>query len=61
MALSNHKETPFDLLIGYTPQAHQPTRKTDIPSMQERLSAIEETRKAAQEAQCKAQESWITE
>jgi len=28
--------------------------------MQERLSAIEEARKAAQEAQCKAQESWIT-
>ena len=55
------KKTPFDLLIGYTPQAHQPTRKTDIPSMQEHLSAIEEARKAAQEAQRKAQESWITD
>ena len=55
------KKTPFDLLIGYTPQVHQPTRKTDIPSMQECLSAIEEARKAAQEAQCKAQESWVTE
>jgi len=29
--------------------------------MQECLSAIKETRKATQEAQCKAQESWITE
>jgi len=55
------KKTPFDLLIGYTLQVHQPTRKTDIPSMQERLSAIKEARKAAQEAQCKTQESWITE
>jgi len=24
------KKTPFNLLIGYTPQAHQPTRKTHI-------------------------------
>jgi len=55
------KKTPFDLLIGYTLQVHQPTRKTDIPSLEQRLSAIEEARKAAQEAQRKAQESWIKE
>jgi len=29
------KKTPFDLLIGYTPQVHQPTRKTDIPSLEQ--------------------------
>jgi len=29
------KKTPFDLLIGYTPQIHQPTRKTDIPSLEQ--------------------------
>jgi len=29
------KKTPFDLLIGYMPQIHQPTRTTDIPSMKE--------------------------
>jgi len=52
---------PFDLLIGYTPQVHQPTRKTDIPSLEQRLSSIDEARKAAQEAQRKAQESWIKE
>jgi len=55
------KKTPFDLLIGYTPQIHQPTRKTDIPSLEQRLSAINEARKAAQEAQRKVQESWIKE
>jgi len=55
------KKTPFDLLIGYTPQIHQPTRKTDIPSLEQRLLAIDEARKAAQEAQRKAQESWIKE
>jgi len=27
------KKIPFDILIGYTPQIHQPTRKTDIPSI----------------------------
>jgi len=55
------KKTPYDLLIGYTPQVHQPTRKTTIPSLEQRLLSIEEARKAAQEAQCKAQESWIKE
>ena len=29
------KKTPFDLLIGYTPQVHQPTRKTTIPSLEQ--------------------------
>jgi len=55
------KKTPFDLLIGYMLQIHQPTRTTDIPSMKERLMTIEEARKAAQEVQHKAQESWIKE
>jgi len=55
------KKTPYDLLIGYTPQIHQPTRKTTIPSLETRLLSIEEARKAAQEAQRKAQESWIKE
>ena len=55
------KKTPYDLLIGYTPQVHQPTRKTTIPSLEQRLLSIEEARKATQEAQHKAQESWIKE
>jgi len=53
------KKTLFDLLIGYTPQIHQPTSKTDIPSIQQRITNIKEARKAAQEVQCKAQDSWI--
>ena len=55
------KKTPYDLFIGYTPQAYQPTRKTTSPSLKQWLSAIKEARKAAQEAQHKAQESWIKE
>ena len=53
------KKSPFDLLIGYTPSVHQPTRTTDIPMLNQQLSSIEDARKAAQEAQCKAQESWV--
>ena len=55
------KKTPFDLIIGYTPQIHQPTRKTNVPSLEQRLSSIQEARSAAQEAQRKAQDSWITD
>ena len=55
------KKTPFDLLIGYTPQIHQPTRSSDLPTIEQRLSAIKEVRNATQEAQRKAQESWIKE
>jgi len=55
------KKTPFDLLIGYTPQIHQPTRSSNLPTFEQRLSAIKEARNAAQEAQRKAQESWIKE
>jgi hypothetical protein len=41
------KKTPFDLLIGYTLHIHQPTRKTNVPSLKERLSHISEARSAA--------------
>jgi hypothetical protein len=53
------KCTPFNLLIGYTPQIHQPTRKTNVPSLEQQLSTINEARSAAQEAQRKAQDSWV--
>jgi len=51
------KKTLFNLLIGYTSQIYQPTRKTDIPSIQQRITNIEEARKATQEVQRKAQDS----
>ena len=53
------KKPPFDLLIGYMPCVHQPTRSTDIPTLEQRLRSIKEAREATQEAQHKAQESWI--
>jgi len=53
------KKAPFDLIMGYTPRVHQPIRSTDIPTLGKRLDHIKEAREAAQEAQHKAQESWI--
>jgi len=53
------KKAPFDLLVGYTPRVHQPTRSTDIPILEKCLTNIKEAREAAQEAQRKAQDSWI--
>jgi len=53
------KKAPFDLLVGYTPRIYQPTRSTDIPTLEKCLTNIKEAREAAQEAQCKAQDSWI--
>jgi hypothetical protein len=50
------KQAPFNTLIGYTPAAHQPTRTTDLPTLQERLDKIKESRSAAQEAMIKSQE-----
>ena len=53
------KETPFDLLIGYTPLVHQLIRNSNIPTVNQRLDIIKEARQAAQEVQHKAQESWV--
>ena len=53
------RKAPFDLIMGYTPCVHQPERSTDILTLGRRLDHIKEAREAAQEAQRKAQESWI--
>ena len=53
------KKAPFDLLVGYTPRIYQPTRSTNIPTLEKRLTNIKEAREAAQEAQRKVQDSWI--
>jgi len=55
------KKALFDLIMGYMPQVHQPSRTSDIPTLNQRLRSIKEARETAQEAQCKAQESWIKE
>ena len=53
------KKTPFDLLIGYTPRTYQPTRKTVNTSLENCIESIQDAREATQEAQRKAQETWV--
>jgi hypothetical protein len=53
---STTKQVPFNTLIGYTPLAHQPTWNSSIPSLQQRLEKIRESRTAALEALQKSQE-----
>src|SRR5712671_4087019 len=50
------KQVPFNTLISYTPLAHQPTRSTDIPDLQQHLEKIKESRTATLEALHKVQE-----
>src|ERR1700756_3603767 len=54
---STTKKTPYDLIMGYTPLAHQPTREANIPALEERIQKTEEMRTAAQEAIRKVQEA----
>src|SRR5487761_1339764 len=53
---STTKKSPYELLIGYVPQAHQPSRIPSLPSIQERLKEIQKARSAAQEAMHKEQD-----
>jgi hypothetical protein len=50
------KQIPFNTILGYTPAAHQPTRTTNLLTLQERLSNIKEARSAVQEAMIRSQE-----
>jgi hypothetical protein len=53
------KKTPYDLILGYTPQVHQSMAKTDLLDIETRLSRIKEAQNAAQEAICKSQEGLV--
>jgi len=50
------KQIPFNTILGYTPAAHQPTRTTNLLTLQKRLNNIKESRSAAQEAMIQSQE-----
>src|SRR6267142_1688767 len=45
---STTKKSPFDLLMEYVPQAHQPSRKPMLPRIEDRLDKITELQSAAQ-------------
>jgi len=58
---STTKKTPYELILGYTPSVHQPSRATALPGITERLEKIKEHRLAAQHAIEQAQQSLIKE
>src|SRR6267142_658569 len=42
------KKTPYELILGYTPNVHQPNRATLVPGITERLEQIKEHQIASQ-------------
>src|SRR5712672_3596755 len=56
------KKSPYKLILGYTPLAHQPSRDTTgIPDLNARIQSIKEAREQAQEALKHTQEAMIKE
>ena len=55
------KKTPFELILGYTPLAHQPVRDTMIPDIDTRMNLIKDAREQAQDALKRTQENMIKE
>ena len=53
------KKTPFELIIGYVPLAHQPARSSNLPSINARLKLIKETQMEAKAIMSKSQEQLI--
>jgi len=38
------KKTPYELILGYTPLAHQPIRNTTVPDIDTRMQLIKDAR-----------------
>src|SRR6267142_1683051 len=58
---STTKKTPYELILGYTPNVHQPNRATSVPGITKRLEQIKEHRLAAQHVLEQAQQQIIKE
>src|SRR5712672_160342 len=55
------KKTPYELILGYTPLAHQPIRNTTVPDINTRMQLIKDAREQAQDALKQTQEHMIKE
>jgi len=53
------KKVLFELIFVFTPQAHQPDRKANIPNINDRVSCIKEAQEEAQQAITKTQQKMI--
>jgi len=56
---SSTKKAPFKLILGFTPQAHQPDHDTDIPDINMWVSCIKEAQEEAQAAITRTQQKMI--
>src|SRR5712672_1767139 len=56
---SSTKKALFELILGFTPQAHQPDHDVDIPNINNRVSRIKEAREEARAAITKTQQKMI--
>jgi len=43
LAIQHNQETPYELILGYTPNVHQPNRATSVPGITERPQANKRT------------------
>jgi Chromo (CHRromatin Organisation MOdifier) domain len=59
--LSMTKKTPYELILGYTPHVHQPTRAATVPRVTTRLQQIKDHRTIAQEALQRVQDHMTKE
>jgi len=55
------KKIPYELILGYTPLAHQPNRDTTVPDIDTRMRTIQDAREQAQDALKQAQENMVKE
>src|SRR5712675_629326 len=55
------KKSPYELILGYTPLAHQPNRDTTVPDIDKRMKTIQDAREQAQAALKQTQESMVKE
>src|SRR5712671_6823559 len=55
------KKTPYELILGYTPLAHQPVQDTTVPDINTRMQLIKDAREQAQDALKQTQEAMIKE
>src|SRR5882672_5062633 len=55
------RKTPYELILGYTPNIHQPNRATSVPGITKRLEQIKEHRLAVQQVLEQAQQWLIKE
>jgi Chromo (CHRromatin Organisation MOdifier) domain len=58
---STTKKTPYELILGYTPHVHQPTRATMVPGVMTQLQQIKDHRTIAQETLQRAQDHMTKE